>query len=75
MKDPKEPKYLKAFGKRFGDIRRSKGFTQERLAEKADVTTLAVTFIETGRRWPRIATLHKFADVLDVNMDEFFKGL
>ena len=70
-----EAKYLAAFGKRFAEIRRSKGFTQERLAEKANITPLSIGFIEQGRRWPRIATIHKLAKCLNVSVDEFFKGL
>ncbi|MGF7229706.1 MAG: helix-turn-helix domain-containing protein, partial [Candidatus Saccharibacteria bacterium] len=66
MKDLKEPKYLKAFGKRLAQIRHEHHLTQEQLAEKADITTLSIAFLETGRRWPRIATLHKLAHCLDV---------
>lgn len=75
MNDPKESKYLKAFGKRLAEVRRSRGYTQERLAEKANITTLSLGYIEQGRRWPRIATLQKLAKCLDVSIAELFKGL
>jgi transcriptional regulator with XRE-family HTH domain len=75
MNDPKESKYLKAFGKRFAEIRRSRGYTQETLAEKANITALSLGYIEQGRRWPRIATLQKLARCLDVTIAELFKGL
>lgn len=75
MNDAKEAKYLKAFGKRVSEIRRSRGMTQEQLAERADVTPLSIGFIEQGRRWPRISTLHKLAKCLGVSISEFFKGL
>jgi transcriptional regulator with XRE-family HTH domain len=75
MNDPKESKYLKAFGKRLAEVRRSRGYTQEQLAEKANITTLSLGYIEQGRRWPRIATLQKLARYLDVNIAELFKGL
>ena len=75
MKDPKEPKYLKAFGRRLANLRRERGLTQEALAEKADITTLSLTFIETGRRWPRITTLHRLARCLSVKLDDLFKEL
>jgi transcriptional regulator with XRE-family HTH domain len=75
MNDPKESKYLKAFGKRLADVRRSRGFTQESLAEKANITALSLGYIEQGRRWPRIATLQKLAKCLNVPIGEFFKGL
>jgi transcriptional regulator with XRE-family HTH domain len=75
MNDQKEQKYLKAFGKRFAEVRHSRGYTQERLAEKANITPLSVGYIEQGRRWPRIATLQNLAKCLDVNIAELFKGL
>jgi DNA-binding XRE family transcriptional regulator len=55
-RDAKEAKYLSAFGKRIAEVRRAKGFTQESLAEKANVTALTVSYIEQGRQWPRIST-------------------
>lgn len=75
MADPKESKYLKAFGKRLAEIRRKRGLTQEQLAELADMTTLSLSYIEQGRRWPRLVTLHKLADCLKVPISDFFKSL
>lgn len=57
------------------EVRRSKGFTQESLAEKAGVTALTVSYIEQGRQWPRIMTLHNLAGSLGVPITELFKGL
>ena len=71
----KETKYLAAFGKRLAEVRRSKGLTQESLAENAGVTALTVSYVEQGRQWPRIATLHNIADSLGVTVAELFKGL
>jgi transcriptional regulator with XRE-family HTH domain len=73
MANPKEFKYLKAFGKRVADIRRKRGLTQEQLAELADMTTLSLSYIEQGRRWPRLATIHRLADCLKVPISELFK--
>jgi transcriptional regulator with XRE-family HTH domain len=73
MANPKEFKYLKAFGKRVADIRRKRGLTQEQLAELADITTLSLSYIEQGRRWPRLATIHRLADCLKVPISELFK--
>lgn len=75
MADPKETKYLKAFGKRVAEIRRQRGLTQEQLAELADITTLSLSYIEQGRRWPRLVTLHKLANCLKVPINELLKGL
>lgn len=73
--DTQERKQLAAFGKQFAKIRKSRGYTQEQLAEKADITSLSVAYIEQGRRWPRLSTIHKLAKCLGVSVDEFFKGL
>ena len=75
MNDAKEAKQLAAFGKRFAEIRRARGYTQEQLAEKMNITPLSIGFIEQGRRWPRLSTLHKLAKCLDVPVAELFKGL
>ena len=75
MNDPKEAKYLKAFGKRVAEIRRSKGLTQDQLAERANITSLSISYIEQGRRWPRLVTLQKLAKCLGVPIAELFKGL
>ena len=75
MRSTKEAKYLAAFGKRLAEVRRAKGFTQESLAEKSDVTALTVAYIEQGRQWPRISTLHSLAKSLGVAVAELFKGL
>ena len=73
--DLREKKYLKAFGKRLADVRKSKGITQEALAEELDISAVSVTYLETGRRWPRLLTLHRIAEALDVKVEEFFRGL
>ncbi len=75
MSSTKESQYLTAFGKRVAEVRKSRGLTQEQLAEKAGLTPLTVGFIEQGRRWPRIITLHKLAKSLNVSVDELLKGL
>ena len=75
MNNSSEAKLLKAFGKRVAEVRRARGLTQEQLAEKANITPLSISFIEQGRRWPRLATLQKLAKCLGVPVAEFFKGL
>lgn len=73
--DPSEKKYLMAFGRRLAEVRKSRGITQETLAEKLDISAVSVTYLETGRRWPRLITLQRIAKALDVKVEELFKGL
>ncbi len=75
MSDPKEPRQLKAFGKRLSEVRRAKGLTQQELAEKLDISLVSIGYLETGKRWPRISTLHRIADGLNVSLGDLFKGL
>jgi transcriptional regulator with XRE-family HTH domain len=75
MSNTKESQYLTAFGKRVAEVRRARSLTQEQLAEKTGLTPLTIGFIEQGRRWPRIITLHKLAKSLNVSVDELLKGL
>ena len=74
-RDAAEAKRLKIFGKRVAEVRRAKGFTQESLAEKADVTALTISYVEQGRQWPRVSTLCDIAKVLNVEPYELIKGL
>jgi len=52
-------------------LRKSRGLTQQRLAEKAGVSMIVVTKIEQGTtKDPAMSSLVKMADVLDVSIDE-----
>lgn len=75
MKSAKEDKSLAAFGKRVAELRRKHGYTQEALAEKIGLSAHSLAFIEQGRRWPRLVTLHRIAKGIGVFTDELFKGL
>jgi len=75
MSKQSESKQLEALGKRIAKVRKEKGITQERIAERTGFTVISIGYIEQGRRSPRIATLHKIADALDVPIAELFKGL
>lgn len=66
---------MKAFGKRVAEVRRSKGVTQQQLAEQVNMSVVAIAYIETGKRWARLGTLDKIAATLKVDVSELFKGL
>lgn len=70
-----EQKLMKAFGKRVASVRKSKGVTQQQLAEQIGMSVVAIAYIETGKRWARLGTLSKIAKSLKVDVQELFKGL
>jgi len=51
-------------------IRKAKGFTQQKLAERAGVSMIVVTKVEQGAtKDPAMSSLVKLADALDVSVD------
>jgi transcriptional regulator with XRE-family HTH domain len=70
-----EEKLMKTFGKRVATVRKSKGVTQQQLAESVGMSVVAIAYIETGKRWARLSTLNKIAKSLKIDIAELFKGL
>lgn len=55
------------FGKKLKQIRKSKGLTQEKLAELADVHEKHISKLELGTMLPSFKTLNKILKALDIN--------
>lgn len=53
-------------------LRTDRGWSQQRLADEADVDKATVNQIERGRRSPNVETLEKLADALGVGVADFF---
>lgn len=70
-----EQKLMVAFGKRVAEVRKSRGVTQQQLAEMTGMSVVAIAYIETGKRWARMGTLSKIAKHLNVNIRDLFGGL
>jgi transcriptional regulator with XRE-family HTH domain len=70
-----DAKILKAFGKNLNRLRMNSGLTQEKLAEKADISLRYVQQLEAGQRNPSLPTVVSLRKVLGGSYDEFFKGL
>lgn len=70
-----EQKLMNSFGKRVAEVRKQRGVTQQQLAEATGMSTVAIAYIETGKRWARLGTLSKMAKSLRVDVSDFFKGL
>lgn len=66
---------LKRFGARLALIRHSRGLTQAQLAEKVNMSIVAIAYLETGKRWARIGTLARLSEVLEVSLKELFEDL
>jgi len=57
-------------GRYMQNIRKSKGLTQEELAEAVGKSTSWIGRIETGRETPNLKLLHKIAKVLAVRVKD-----
>lgn len=61
-------------GKRVADLRKQRKLTQEKLAEKADMSSNYLSHIETSRSIPSLETLMTLCTVLDVTPDTILLG-
>lgn len=68
----KDIKYLKAFGKSLKKLREKNGFSQEELANIADVSLSQISRIERGVINPTICTVRELAKALNVRTSEMF---
>ena len=65
----------KEIGKRITKERKNQGMSQERIAALSGIDRSHIGFIEQGRRKPTLSTLYKIANVLNLSLETFFKGL
>jgi transcriptional regulator with XRE-family HTH domain len=63
------------FGRRLSDLREKRGLSQTLLADMADIGRAHLSQIENGAVAARIDTLHAIAEVLELTMEELFRGL
>ena len=59
-------------GKNLQEIRKSNGFTQERLAENIEVSTRYISDIEQDRSKPSYEVLIRFCNLFQVTLDQIF---
>ena len=59
-------------GKRIRELRRARGYTQERLAEKTGLSVAFIGLTERGQECPSIKTADRIAKALDVTLSELF---
>lgn len=62
----------KRLGRRIQELRKSNKLTQEQLAEKIEIGTSNISYIETGKFCPTPETLGKIAKALNVEIYELY---
>ncbi len=62
----------KLLGSRIQEIRKSKKFSQEYLAENIGIETASMSNIERGKYYPTAENLNKILTVLETGPDELF---
>ena len=58
-------------GQKIKILRKSRGMTQQQLADMLDVQRATISNYEIGRRSPHLKELENIAEVLGVNLDYF----
>ena len=71
MEDMMKVKTL--FGMRIKELRKNSGLSQEELAEQVEISSKYLSRVEMGQHFPSIDTLVKLADVLNVELKDFFE--
>jgi transcriptional regulator with XRE-family HTH domain len=62
------------FGRNLFHLRKNCGFTQARLAEKADVEWKYIQWLEYGRSWPSLPVLGRLKKALDCDWNDLLEG-
>ncbi len=60
--------------KKISDLRKSYGFTQEKLAEMAEISIQFLVQIEHGKKTMKVGTLRKLSAALSVSSDYIING-
>ena len=60
---------MEGFPERLRKLREEKGLLQRELAEKLNLSRVAITHYEQGKRFPEWDTLQKMADLFNVSVD------
>jgi transcriptional regulator with XRE-family HTH domain len=74
MPKTKAPELIR-FGENVRQCREQRSWTQEQLAEKADLDQTFISGIERGSRNPTIITVNKLARALKITVSELTEGI
>lgn len=64
--------FLKKFGEKLRELRLSKGYTQERLANELAIEISQISRIERGVINTSVSTLFSLSNILDTPVSDFF---
>ena len=64
-----------ALGQRVKDLREDLGWSQEKLAERADLDATYISGIERGQRNPSLNALNRLAHALGINLSDLVSAL
>ncbi|HVR39617.1 MAG TPA: helix-turn-helix transcriptional regulator [Thermoanaerobaculia bacterium] len=62
------------FGKRVRELRIAREWTQERLAEEAELNAVQVSHIERGANEPKLTTILRLAKALGITASELLRS-
>ncbi len=60
-------------GQKIQNLRKQKGFSQEKFAEAINIATTSLSYIETGRGFMTLTTMQKICEVLEIEPVEIFQ--
>ena len=66
---------IRALGLNIKAERNRKELTQEKLAELVDMSQTSINSIEKGRQIPNAINLYLIAKVLEIDINELYKGI
>ena len=69
---PRKAAITDIFAANLKENRRKKGLTQEKLAEKADISLRYIAMMELGKSFPSGEMVEKLAKALDINAYQLF---
>lgn len=65
-------RFLKNFGQRLRTLRKTCGLSQEKFAEKLNLSTNTISTIETGKTFIKYPTLKNICKALNISPEELF---
>lgn len=65
--------YRLLLGAHLQGLRKSRGLTQEQVAERLGMDRVSIGYIEQGKRTPKLSTLYAMSECYNVAMQDIFK--